>query len=531
MLQIVSRSLKSKQRMTIQEIMAENRRVIERMDLVEDIALISDSSEFFVSGEEAFDSDADGEEQRKVHSTDSGGVLGINDSRLCRILRDRLLPYTYVKLYWAGRDVVPAHRSRNIMLDQVLGLLTDTVLALDLDVFYDIYTGAYSDTDVDPPLPTSSPKRMGRRRALTSLTLTLDTNLESITDALDRFLEECPDLRRLSLHQNSNKVDTVELSRLLRKNCPKLTEFAFNRQWDMDAMINLFPPPEDSPTVTHPVAKLQEMTINNGDKKDQQHPLQQRGLRSFSYTEVYFDQSRDLISTLQNHWSTLESIEIDGLRILPEEIEMFLTHCPRLEHLSINATEVDTEFISFLYISSFRPSTPWACLGLKSICLEIGDGCFYLDCEVWLLEQQGLDPSLRSPHPDVLSIYQRLSQLTALESVQLGFSHDDSVRRRTSKSDLGFDFSLASGLHLLKTLKSLKKLTFFKFEECGHWLIPEIGQAEVEWMAEHWPELQEIQLNIQRPEEGSAGAEQWRWLKETRPDINVRFAGENQPLQ
>lgn len=133
-------------------------------------------------------------------------------------------------------------------------------------------------------------------------------------------------------------------------------------------------------------------------------------------------------------------------------------------------------------------------------------------------------PSLRTRYPDVVTIYERLSQLTEMESVQLGFAHQDSLRRRTIKSMAGFDFSLESGLDQLRTCKKLKRLSFFKVTVHCHWMIPKIGRAEVEWIAEHWPELKEIQLNTVKPaKEESEEAKQWRWLKEKRPEIEVRF--------
>ena len=406
------------------------------------------------------------------------------------------------------------------MLDQVLGLMADTVLALDLKLLYMYSTETNSEED--PPLPDSLPKRIGRRRDLTSLTLTLDTNLESITDALGRFFEECPDLQRLSLHCFQD--ETAELGRLLKMHCPKVTDLTFQGVWNLDTMVGLFPVPEGSPTISDPTSGLlQGMSVDNDDRQDQQ---QSRGLRSFLCTEAFFlDYPHRLIEALQNHFSTLEFIEVGGLRLKSQEIEIFLTRCPRLEHLSINAEWNDENSVSLLDISSFRSSTSWVCLGLKSICLELRDKSKRTgDGEKRKHMQKDLDLSLQSPHPDVLAIYQRLSQLTALESVQLGFAHYDDIDRTTERSHHAFDFSLASGLDLLKTLKRLKKLIFFQMDGHPYGMIPEIRQAEVEWMAEHWPELQEIQLNITEPKEESAEWVQWRWLKEARPDVSVRFA-------
>ncbi|KAF8931114.1 hypothetical protein BGZ47_000236 [Haplosporangium gracile] len=118
-------------------------------------------------------------------------------------------------------------------------------------------------------------------------------------------------------------------------------------------------------------------------------------------------------------------------------------------------------------------------------------------------------------------IYDQLAQLTHLRRLILGFEFHDFYRLilysqgpdpvwRWSYDDPipgTLEFSLASGLDLLSTLKNLEE---FGFEGLDH----RIGRLEIEWMAVNWPQLRVLRGVADDKTSGRAYAKQKQLLRE-----------------
>lgn len=125
-------------------------------------------------------------------------------------------------------------------------------------------------------------------------------------------------------------------------------------------------------------------------------------------------------------------------------------------------------------------------------------------------------------------IYDQLAQLTNLRRLVLGFEFRDFYRlilySQGSNPVWNYDdpvpgtleFSLASGLDRLATLKNLEE---FGFEGLDH----RIGRLEIEWMAVNWPRLKVLRGVADDKTSGRAYAVQKQLLREhmqsLRPDI------------
>ncbi|KAG0318404.1 hypothetical protein BGZ97_003848 [Linnemannia gamsii] len=126
------------------------------------------------------------------------------------------------------------------------------------------------------------------------------------------------------------------------------------------------------------------------------------------------------------------------------------------------------------------------------------------------------------------TIYDQLAQLTHLRRLVLGFEFRDFYRlilfSQGSIPVWNYDdpvpgtleFSLASGLGRLSTLKNLEE---FGFEGLDH----RIGRLEIEWMAVNWPRLKVLRGVADDKTSGRAYAKQKQLLREhmhsLRPDI------------
>ena len=164
----------------------------------------------------------------------------------------------------------------------------------------------------------------------------------------------------------------------------------------------------------------------------------------------------------------------------------------------------------------------WACFHtLKILRLQLQGG-YALNLSAQDLTAIDPDRVALCPkaHPDVLWLYGHLSNLTQSESFLIGVRHGESFALFTEAGLVGFDFSMQSGLPILKTLKHLKSLQFYQksafFDpwdrESGNYGLyePQIGPEEAKWMIQHWPSLTKIQ----------------QWEVEKGPNVEVRVVRE-----
>ncbi|CAO3566661.1 unnamed protein product [Mortierella alpina] len=110
-------------------------------------------------------------------------------------------------------------------------------------------------------------------------------------------------------------------------------------------------------------------------------------------------------------------------------------------------------------------------------------------------------------------VYTQIGRLEKLEVLALDIDRSDYTGAR--ERDYAWDLTLSKGwLRELAGLKNLKSLSL----QADFW--SKMGQAEVEFIAEHWPLLREISLK--RRASSWPTQAHWLWLLDRRP--HLRFS-------
>ncbi|KAG0368313.1 hypothetical protein BGZ54_002227 [Gamsiella multidivaricata] len=177
------------------------------------------------------------------------------------------------------------------------------------------------------------------------------------------------------------------------------------------------------------------------------------------------------------HSQTLETLDIKHCSAIESRhIQLILTSCPNLASFrSLTDTENQYEYESRLDISDLPlrsgAGPAWVCKGLKD--LRIGFTGFST-----LLDKEPVQPY-------VDYIFRQLSVLTNLQTLYLAGETTATAFSASSRA-WAFDFSLASGLG---RLQSLRMLTTLNIQRLRH---HRIGKGEAEWMIRHWPLLRRL---------------------------------------
>ncbi|KAG0047394.1 hypothetical protein BGZ83_007542 [Gryganskiella cystojenkinii] len=263
-------------------------------------------------------------------------------------------------------------------------------------------------------------------------------------------------------------------------------------------------------------------------------------LTSLTVAEVYMvDDAETFMAALEPHLPFLESITFQRTIFLTRDIAPILVRCPRLKEICIHPDlwgwqhwdQSEEWYDDYQWRRDFSTSVdftlsvlwqqPWACLrSLTHVTFLIDWSTSYEGPTKW----SKLYPRAL---PAALHIYDHLSHLINLESLQVGCLHEKKYQHYVDRGhQVGFDFSLASGLPILGSLTRLKRIAFF--ERLCHFpeglrgnrngpFEPQIRQWEIAWMLEHWPNLEEIQVDIKDALELQskhakicADAEHWR---------------------
>ncbi|KAF9947045.1 hypothetical protein BGZ72_010909 [Mortierella alpina] len=125
-------------------------------------------------------------------------------------------------------------------------------------------------------------------------------------------------------------------------------------------------------------------------------------------------------------------------------------------------------------------------------------------------EEQQDDPRVWLAASTTKRVYQQIGQLGKLEILEIDI--DSSSRTRAKEHDYVWDLTLSKGhLSEMAGLKNLKSLRF----RTDFWSA--MGQAEVEFMHEQWPLLNEIifDCNISVLQ----SKRHWQWLRDKRPRL------------
>ncbi|KAF9351160.1 hypothetical protein BGX34_000758 [Mortierella sp. NVP85] len=185
---------------------------------------------------------------------------------------------------------------------------------------------------------------------------------------------------------------------------------------------------------------------------------------------------------LERHFGTLEELHLDrGFRGLTgRDLPSVLFLSPNLHTLvDDDQNFYENAIFSRCEAALFIEERNWACKStLKVLKIKL-HGIPRPDLEGSAETYIGMGPQLQR------HVYDRLAQLTNLEILWLGNrSYKANAARKEVMKDQRdcLEMSLESGLDKLSDLKSLKELSVSG-------MTTRIGVKEVQWMAEHWPNL------------------------------------------
>ncbi|KAF9310376.1 hypothetical protein BG003_008630 [Podila horticola] len=241
--------------------------------------------------------------------------------------------------------------------------------------------------------------------------------------------------------------------------------------------------------------------LNDSSKKDQQHQQQQQqqqtsshgyyGLIPFSnlcavsiHSHRYLDRDIafliDTIEALQRimlkfpgpvlqtfcalgrHKSHLTEVDTRFCDIDSAQVLTLLSSCEKLEVLA--ASEILAQDV-------VKCRSPWACLGLKRLTVDI-----VVDTSSLLSPSSGAEMASAAR-----AVFERLGQLVQLESL-------DIAGGITSYHTWQMHLRVHMGLGQLRGLKEMRHL------RARGSMFAAMGAADAEWMVQHWPQLETIQM-------------------------------------
>ncbi|KAG0065962.1 hypothetical protein BGZ89_007763 [Linnemannia elongata] len=282
------------------------------------------------------------------------------------------------------------------------------------------------------------------------------------------------------------------------------------------------------------------------------------------YSPVYDNVGEDLaLSSFQHHSVTLRDIRLTRCLSLGNKIlQSILTTCTALERLEITqALCIRRSFFKKrnLAIASLPDlvAYEWVCTGLKHLNLTINWGRFEdptpMHLPAYYLQQSASHPWNQDQERwDLLErLYRQIGSLVELEVLDLHayidrmninrYQPENFLRRNccggtfdnSFRSQDRFPLLLSLGVHggrhgylnWLSGLKNLKEL-----RGSVHLGNPEVAmtlkQAEVEWMVDHWPKLQVLELLPYQDEVpvhvSVDGYEHLNWLMRQKPGLDLR---------
>ncbi|KAG0367739.1 hypothetical protein BC939DRAFT_447980 [Gamsiella multidivaricata] len=325
-------------------------------------------------------------------------------------------------------------------------------------------------------------EKVGRMRELRELYL---QHWEGIhQDALERLLEACPQIETLSLGHNSlypfRLENMKESSGAPPKTRLKIQSLTLDGAviFHEDLVLNLASRCPDleslcmqgcfgirlSSTFITSLAercpKLQRLNLTNQSTTDDFY-------KTLFYVLPHLKELRATSSVLTDDdvqvlieycGPTLQILDIGLCTSLgSRSVLLILLKCPSLVHLDARGVDFNPR--------DMEPADEWACTMLKSLYLEI------------LLPKRNHYP-VGEPERIRGKLYQQLSRLTQLQSLQLGAGSKD-------RGVNILEMSLLTGLSSLATLTRLERLEIKKLNHA-------VRSAEVAWMVKVWPRLQKL---------------------------------------
>ncbi|KAK3805025.1 MAG: hypothetical protein J3Q66DRAFT_423548 [Benniella sp.] len=203
------------------------------------------------------------------------------------------------------------------------------------------------------------------------------------------------------------------------------------------------------------------------------------------------EECRDMVQNLlDHHTTTLEDVMLWGCNHISSiDLYSILARCRNLKRFSLS--------IGYSIKFEDAVSRTWICHDIKHLQLYLAR-CVNFPTQrlLEIVNQIGKD------------VYAQIGRLVKLEELSLGYILDPVVK------DLTLEAGWLAELAGLKELRRFCMLTDF-------WTL--MGQAEVEFMVNNWPNLEKISVHMNEEMDGFDpdifSKPHWRWLKEKRPHI------------
>ncbi|KAF9964964.1 hypothetical protein BGZ70_005672 [Mortierella alpina] len=299
--------------------------------------------------------------------------------------------------------------------------------------------------------------------------------------------------------------ETWEVERSVREHCPKLRRLTYQTSWGEEG--------------AHEDEEYVRAFIRGCSG------LESFSSRDFSALSSHGDQPiiSDLIA---HHCSTLRDFELKNCyRLSSRYQQAILSRCKQLRRFWV--TSFRTDSIGFLFTDASRRD--WVCMELRELRLTLNlhfkadldnpklHGWTKNDALVAQLRQGG--DSFVDMRPVAVARRRLLTQigrLSKLEKLTLDIARARDTRGNDTtaeEEDYQWELTLANGqLAQLAGLKNLRTLRL----DADFWT--RMGQAEVEFMYEHWPLLEEIILVGKRASKLRT-LSHWQWLFKERPQL------------
>ncbi|KAF9278048.1 hypothetical protein BGZ68_008818 [Mortierella alpina] len=280
----------------------------------------------------------------------------------------------------------------------------------------------------------------------------------NLTSVIIPLLRKCPLLERLSLPIISGH-ELPSIAEVLRDSCPKLNALTIVGYLEEDELL----------PVVDALPGLASLDL----------PIDTPTLTVF-------------VSQIIAKWSsTLTSLTFGAGAILESsDIQLLLTSCPRLltfwmiPHGGTEKPWTVSTYYSPLLLSDLAQSE-WTCLGLEVLNIMFHDERFERDTLEQHLEQEERTREL------IKKAYTQLGKLKRLKTLYLAWGRpfregevdDESLTIHKPGPLVHMDFSMASGLALLKGMESLRDLSLDDMARIS------VGSEELEWIQQTWPDI------------------------------------------
>ncbi|KAF9905300.1 hypothetical protein EC991_001848 [Linnemannia zychae] len=353
--------------------------------------------------------------------------------------------------------------------------------------------------DLQGPQPLS--RRQGPLINLKSLSLTFRHLSQLTTSELMMLFSDCPVIEKLHVPWVGPQTDPVALGLFIAKICSKLH--------------NIIP-------VIYQDDYLLSVTIINS-----MAPNTLQRLATYGYGLDALTMS----GMIERHSASLRKVILKGYKHLTSAlIRQILAHCSQLEELELYEYNPTTSPLTLADAAAER----WASSKIKYLQLRVAIP------DLFYIKQKKGRPYYTRPEPITLTdaereqfallekLYTQIGRQRGMEILEMvAVPEPTSVKARAPRFEFsGFPAMLSLGtwgpngrpgyLQLLRGMTRLRKL-IGSFEMYSDETMVTVGQAEVEWMLQHWERLEDVHFYSRK----AAFRPCFEYMKQQRPQLSL----------